>query len=291
MELQWKKRSFGGWHQLWRHESAVVKAPMEFAVFVPPGIADNGNAGGVGVPVLFYLSGLTCTWANASEKAGLQKYAAAHGVIVVLPDTSPRSLGLPGEDDSWDFGSGAGFYVNAKVEPWARHYRMFDYVTEELPELIFARFPADRSRCGVFGHSMGGHGALICALKRPDLFSTCSAFSPICAPSRGPWGQKALAGYLGDDRDEWKKWDACELAANSKFGGEVLADIGGDDEFLTTDLKPELLQAAFDAAGLRLRLRLHEHYDHSYYFIASFMADHFDHHLAGWAENQYKRSG
>ena len=261
---------------------------------MPPGLAEgaaagSANAAGGGTsakaPVLFYLSGLTCTWANASEKTGLQRQAAAQGVVVVLPDTSPRGLGLPGEDDSYDFGSGAGFYVNARIEPWSRHYRMFDYVTEELPELIFAHFAADRSRCGVLGHSMGGHGALICALKRPDLFSTCSAFSPICAPSRGPWGQKALAGYLSDDPGEWKKWDACELAAASKFSGEVLADIGGDDEFLATDLKPELLQAAFDAAGLRLRLRLHKHYDHSYYFVASFMADHFDHHRAGWAKS------
>ncbi len=278
MKLQWQKRCFGGWQQLWQHESAAVRAPMEFAVFTPPGIAAGAQA-----PVLFFLSGLTRTWQAASEQAGLQQLAAEQGVLLVLPDTSPRGLGLTGEDEADDFGSGAVFYVNAGIDPWSRHYRMFDYVSGELPELIAAHFPADRSRCGVLGHSMGGHGALICGLKRPDVFRTCSAFAPICSFTRAELSQKALAGYFGDGADEGRNWDACELAAGSKFGGEILVDMGAEDDYMEADLRPGLLRAAFDAAGLRLRLRLHEHYEHSYYFVASFVADHFAHHRAGWA--------
>ena len=263
---------------------------MEFAVFVPSELAAKavvagavaGSAARTEIPVLFFLSGLTRTWQNASEQAGLQQLAAEHRVLLVLPDTSPRSLGLAGENEADDFGSGAVFYVNAMREPWSRHYRMFDYVSEELPELIFSRFPADRSRCGVVGHSMGGHGALICALKRPDVFHTCSALAPICSLTRAQLSKKALVGYFGDDPSKWKNWDACELAAGSKFAGEILVDIGAEDEFMAADLKPEQLRAAFDAAGLRLRLRIHEHYEHSYYFVASFMAEHLAHHRAGW---------
>ena len=264
---------FGGEHQVWRHESASTRCEMEFAVYLPP-----QAEGGKKAPVLFWLSGLTCTWANAAEKGGFQRLAAEHGMAVVFPDTSPRGVNLPGEDDSYDFGAGAGFYVNAERAPWDGHYRMFDYVSAELPELVYANFPADPERTGIFGHSMGGHGALICAMKRPERFRSCSAFAPICAPSRCPWGEKALGGYLGTEREKWKEYDACELAASSKFRGEILVDQGGADEFLKEQLRPELLQAALDAAGIPLRYREHPGYDHSYWFIASFAAEHFAHH-------------
>ena len=264
---------FGGEHQVWRHESAATRCGMEFAVFLPPQAKEGKK-----LPALFWLSGLTCTWANAAEKGGFQRLAAEHGMAVVFPDTSPRGVNLPGEDDAYDFGSGAGFYVNATRAPWDKHYRMLDYVCDELPELVFANFPVDPKRVGVFGHSMGGHGALICALKRPERFRSCSAFAPICAPSQCPWGVKALGGYLGADRETWKEYDACELAAESKFRGEILADQGGADEFLRGQLRPELLRAALDAAGIPLRYREHPGYDHSYWFIASFAAEHFAHH-------------
>ena len=264
---------FGGVQQVWRHDSAALKCGMEFAVYLPPQ-AESGAK----LPTLFWLSGLTCTWANATDKAGFQRLAAEHGMIVVLPDTSPRGVNLPGEDDSYDFGAGAGFYVNATQSPWDRHYRMFDYVSDELPELIYSNFPADAKRTGIFGHSMGGHGALICALKKPERFRSCSAFAPICAPTRCPWGEKALGGYLGPDRELWKAYDACELAAASGFRGEILADQGGADEFLATQLRPEFLREALGAAGIGLRYREHPGYDHSYYFIASFAAEHFAHH-------------
>ena len=282
MERVWRKRAAGGWQELWRHDSRATGTAMEFAVFLPPAVADAESPRPT--PALFYLSGLTCTWANAAEKANLQFFAARHNFVVVWPDTSPRGLGLPGEDESYDFGSGAGFYVDATVAPWSRNYKMFEYVSAELPQIVFSRFPADPARAGVFGHSMGGHGALLCALKKPEVFRSCSAFAPICAPSRCPWGRKALAGYLGADESSWRQWDACELAAGSNFRGEILADFGGADEFLQTQLKPELLREALATAGIAARLREHPHYDHSYYFVSSFAADHFDHHarqLAG----------
>ena len=267
--------SFGGTMEVWRHRSAATDCGMEFAIYLPP---QAGSVSGAGLPVLFWLSGLTCTWANAAEKGGFQRLAAERGMIVVFPDTSPRGVGLPGEDDAYDFGTGAGFYVDATRAPWDKHYRMHSYVAEELPELVGARFPADASRMGVFGHSMGGHGALVCALKHPARFRSCSAFAPICAPSRCPWGEKALGGYLGDDREKWKEYDACELAKGSEFRGEVLVDQGGADEFLRGQLRPELLREAFAAGGVGLRYREHPGYDHSYYFIASFAAEHFAHH-------------
>lgn len=267
---------FGGAQEVWRHESQATRCQMEFAAYLPPQAA----AGGAKLPVLFWLSGLTCTWANATEKAGFQRLAAEHGMMVVLPDTSPRGVNLPGEDDSYDFGSGAGFYVDATQAPWSAHYRMFDYASRELPELIFANFPADAGRAGVFGHSMGGHGALLCALKQPERFRSCSAFAPICAPSRCPWGEKALGGYLGANREAWRQYDACELAGDSAFRGEILVDQGGADEFLPEQLRPELLRAACESAGIPLRYRERPGYDHSYYFIASFAAEHFAHHAA-----------
>ena len=303
---------FGGVQEVWRHDSETIGLPMEFSVYLPPqagtlipgGLSDgvvsgvqsgdggtaglqSGEGGGGGgkilsekLPVLFWLSGLTCTWANATDKAGFQRCAAEHGMVVVCPDTSPRGAGVPGEDDSYDFGSGAGFYADALLAPWSRNYRMFSYAARELPDLVFANFPVDETRAGVFGHSMGGHGALICALKVPERFRSCSAFAPICAPTKCPWGEKALGGYLGDDREQWKAYDACELAAGSKFRGEVLVDQGGADEFLREQLKPELLQESFGRAGIPLRYREHPGYDHSYSFIATFAADHFAHHAS-----------
>lgn len=265
-------RCFGGVQGVYRHESSATQGAMEFSVYLPPQ-AERRKA-----PVLYWLSGLTCTWANFTEKAGVQPHAARHGLIIVAPDTSPRGTDLPGEHDAYDFGSGAGFYVDATEEPWARHYRMYSYVTKELPAVIDASFPVDRERQGIFGHSMGGHGALVCALKNPDRYRSLSAFAPIAAPMRCPWGEKAFSGYLGDDREVWRAWDATELAAGSGWQGEVLVDQGTADDFLAGQLKPHLLQEAFGAARIPLTLRYQAGYDHSYYFMASFMADHLAHH-------------
>jgi S-formylglutathione hydrolase len=267
-----RHRCHGGIQGVYRHESSATQCPMEFAVYEPAQAAYGK------VPVLYWLSGLTCTWANFTEKAGVQRHAAAHGLIVVAPDTSPRGIGLPGEDDAYDFGSGAGFYVDATVMPWARHYRMYTYVTQELPALIEASLPVDRERRGIFGHSMGGHGALICALKNPERYRSLSAFAPICAPMRCPWGEKAFAGYLGDDRAAWRGWDATELAAGSDWRSEVLVDQGSADNFLASQLKPHLLQEAFAEAGIPLTLRYQAGYDHSYYFMQSFIGEHLAHH-------------
>tara|TARA_B100001123_G_scaffold130830_1_gene151900 strand:+ start:1517 stop:2353 length:837 start_codon:yes stop_codon:yes gene_type:complete len=272
MECTEEVKTWGGIQRVFRHASMTTHCEMEFAVFVP------GIAGAEPLPALFYLSGLTCTWANVADKAGAQRFAAEHGLILVMPDTSPRGLQLPGEDDDWDFGTGAGFYVNATEAPWNENYNMFDYVTEELPALVAGELGVDGARIGVTGHSMGGHGALICALKRPDVFKSCSAFAPIAAPSRCPWGTKAFTGYLGADKTEWAKWDACELVGLSHFEGPVLVDQGQADNFLVRELRPELLQEAFTHAGKSLVLRMQPGYDHSYYFIATFMGDHVEHH-------------
>jgi S-formylglutathione hydrolase len=246
---------------------------MEFAVYEPPAAAAGGP-----LPVLYWLSGLTCTWANFTEKAGAQRYAAEHGVIIVAPDTSPRGVDIPGEDDSYDFGSGAGFYVDATQAPWAAHYKMYSYITKELPALINANFKVDAARTGIFGHSMGGHGALTIALKNPEHYKSVSAFAPICSPTRCPWGEKALSGYLGADREAWKAYDATELCKSTAWRSPVLVDQGTGDEFLKEQLKPELLSEACSAAGIPLTLRMQDAYDHSYYFMASFMGDHVAHH-------------
>ena len=245
---------------------------MEFAVFDPHPDTVASK------PALFYLSGLTCTWANVAEKAGAQRFAAEHGMLLVMPDTSPRGLQLAGEDDDYDFGSGAGFYINATQTPWSNHYRMFDYVTAELPRIVAAELGGDSDRFGITGHSMGGHGALISALKCPDVFRSCSAFAPISRPTECPWGEKAFTGYLGQDRSSWMQWDACELAQSTTFSGPILVDQGDADPFLKTQLKPQQLQSAFDQAGMSMQLRMQRGYDHSYYFIASFMGDHLRHH-------------
>ena len=272
MECIQEVRTFGGTQRVFRHASDSTGCDMEFAVFDPAPEQSSPR------PTLFYLSGLTCTWANVAEKGGAQRYAAEHGIMLVMPDTSPRGLALPGEDDDYDFGSGAGFYVNATQAPWSEHYRMFDYVTQELPGIVEANLQGDPQRVGVMGHSMGGHGALICALKRPDVFRSCSAFAPISNPVNCPWGEKAFAGYLGPDRAEWTNWDACALVEQSDFRGAVLVDQGEADNFLDEQLKPQALRSAFEGAGRDLELRMQPGYDHSYYFIASFIGDHIAHH-------------
>lgn len=272
MECIQEVRTFGGTQRVFRHTSESTRCDMEFAVFDPTPEQPSPK------PTLFYLSGLTCTWANVAEKGGAQRYAAEHGIMLVMPDTSPRGLALPGEDDDYDFGSGAGFYVNATQAPWSEHYRMFDYVTQELPGIVAADLQGDPQRAGVMGHSMGGHGALICALKRPDVFRSCSAFAPISNPVNCPWGEKAFGGYLGSDRAEWANWDACALVEQSDFRGAVLVDQGEADNFLDEQLKPQALRSAFDSAGRDLELRMQPGYDHSYYFIASFIGDHIAHH-------------
>ena len=245
---------------------------MTLSVFVPAQ-AEQGP-----VPVLYYLSGLTCTEENVTTKAATQLHAATHGLIVVAPDTSPRGLDYPGENDSYDFGSGAGFYVDATAEPWKKGYRMYSYVTEELPELIANNFPIDREAQGITGHSMGGHGALVCAFRNPKLYRSVSAFAPICSPTRCPWGEKALSGYLGDDRQAWQQYDASLLAATTQWSSEVLVDQGLADQFLTEQLKPELLESALHQAKIAHRIRRHEGYDHSYFFMLSFMGEHVAHH-------------
>jgi len=267
-ELLRRNRAFGGVQEVWRHASVATGTPMEFSVFRPFDPDDRRR------PVLFWLSGLTCTWANFTEKAGAQCYAASEGLILVCPDTSPRGTDLPGEHLSYDFGSGAGFYVDATQEPWSLHYRMHSYVTRELPELIARHFAADSERMGIFGHSMGGHGALTIAFAEPERWRSLSAFAPICAPSEVPWGQKAFTGYLGPDRSAWEAHDASRLIGRSAWRRPILVDQGTADEFLATQLRPERLEEACRAAGVPLELRLQEGYDHSYYFIATFVREH-----------------
>jgi S-formylglutathione hydrolase len=268
METISKAKSHGGVQGVYRHASTQTKTPMTFAVFVPPQAA-HGK-----VPVLWYLSGLTCTHANVMEKGEYRAAAAAHGVILVAPDTSPRGEGVPDEPDNWQFGSGAGFYVDATEAPYATNYRMASYILEELPALIAAEFPADMGRQGIFGHSMGGHGALTMALKNPDRFRSCSAFAPIVQPSTAEWSRPALTKYLGADEATWRAYDAVALIEDGRRFPEFLVDQGTADSFLTTGLRPELLEAACRRAGIPLTLHLREGYDHSYYFISSFMADH-----------------
>ncbi|MGF1528116.1 MAG: S-formylglutathione hydrolase [Candidatus Competibacterales bacterium] len=273
VETVGRQRSFGGWMTRYRHRSAACACDMVFAVYTPP------QAESQAVPVLYWLSGLTCTDENFNQKAGAHRYAAEKGLAIVCPDTSPRGVGLPGEDDSYDFGSGAGFYLNATEAPWSSHYRMYDYVVEELPGLLKAQFPAlDSERCAISGHSMGGHGALTIALKNPGRYGSVSAFAPICSPTRCPWGEKALPRYLGEDRSTWTPYDATLLIPAAQERLPLLVDQGEDDNFLQEQLKPELLEAACRAANHTLTLRRQPGYDHSYYFISSFIGDHVEHH-------------
>ena len=262
---------FGGSQQVWSHASSSLGCEMRFGVFLPRA-ALEGRA----CPTLYWLSGLTSTEQNFITKAGAQQHADRLGLIVVAPDTSPRGDEVA-DDPSYDLGKGAGFYVDATEAPWASHYRMQSYVASELPALVEASFPADGRR-GISGHSMGGHGALVTALRNPGRYRSVSAFAPIVAPTRVPWGQKAFRAYLGDDVDRWTSWDACELVAGAAERLPLLVDQGGADEFLETQLRPHLLQQACAAAGHPLELRMQAGYDHSYYFIATFIGDHIEHH-------------
>jgi S-formylglutathione hydrolase len=261
--------SHGGTQGVYRHQSVATGTEMAFSVFVPP------HDVGTKLPVVWYLSGLTCTHANVTDKAEFRAVCAELGLIFIAPDTSPRGDGVPDDPDgAYDFGLGAGFYVNARQDPFAANYRMRDYIEVELPELIAASFPADMSRQGITGHSMGGHGALTISLRNAGRFRSTSAFAPIVAPMNCPWGEKALSGYLGTDRALWAEYDACALIEGGARLPDILIDQGSADNFLSEQLKPELLEAACTRAGQKLTLRMHPGYDHSYYFISTFMTDH-----------------
>ena len=273
METASTNRSHGGTQGVYIHASAETGTAMAFAVFVPD------HAPGVKLPVLWYLSGLTCTHANVTEKGEYRAACAEHGVIFVAPDTSPRGDAVP-DDEAYDFGQGAGFYVDATKEPWAANFRMRSYIERELPELIAAEFPADMARQGITGHSMGGHGALAIALRNPGRFASVSAFAPIVSPLNCPWGEKALGGYLGPDRAAWRGYDACALIEDGARLPDLLIDQGTADNFLDEQLKPHLLAEACERAGIDATIRMQPGYDHSYYFISSFMADHVAWHAA-----------
>lgn len=275
METVSTNRAFGGVQGVYRHASRETGTEMTFSVFVPP------HAPGAKLPVVWYLSGLTCTHANVTEKGEFRRACAELGLIFVAPDTSPRGEGVADDPDgAWDFGLGAGFYVDATQAPYAAHYRMWSYVTQELPALIADQFPADMDRQSIMGHSMGGHGALTVGLTYPERYRAVSAFAPIVAPGQVPWGEKALGGYLGADRAAWRKHDAVALIEDGARTDALLVDQGAGDSFLEEQLRPELLRAACDAAGIDLTLHLRDGYDHSYYFISSFMDDHLRWHAA-----------
>ena len=274
-ELLDEHACFGGVQRFYQHDSREIGLPMKFSVFLPPQ-ASTGP-----VPVLLYLAGLTCNEETFMAKAGAQRLAAELGLALIAPDTSPRGANVPGEADSWDFGVGAGFYLNATQAPWSSHYRMEGYITSELLPLLTRALPLDGKRIGVFGHSMGGHGALTLALRHPGRFKSVSALAPICAPSHCPWGRKAFAGYLGTDESGWQRHDASALMrgqSSAPYPGGILIDQGLADKFLTEQLHPEQFEAACALAGQPLTLRRHAGYDHGYYFIATFIADHLAHH-------------
>jgi S-formylglutathione hydrolase len=266
---------WGGTQRFFSHESNECAGPMQFAVYEPP----QTQAGPV--PVLYYLAGLTCTEETFPTKAGAQRLAAEHGLMLVAPDTSPRGQRLPGDDASWDFGLGAGFYVDATQAPWSSHYRMYSYVTQELPALIRSEFAtADTNRQSIMGHSMGGHGALVCALRNPVQYRSVSAFAPIVAPSQVPWGHKAFGNYLGVNRGNWLAYDATQLVQQAPRSDTILVDQGLGDKFLAEQLRPELFEDACQRSGQKLQLRRHADYDHGYYFIQTFMPDHIALHAA-----------
>lgn len=275
LQLLSSNRLFGGWHRRYQHDSGVNNCKMTFAIYLPPEASEVNR-----VPVFYWLSGLTCTDENFMQKAGAQRIAAELNIAIVVPDTSPRGEGVA-NDEGYDLGQGAGFYVNATEEPWCRHYQMYDYVTKELPALIEASFPVTDERV-ISGHSMGGHGALVCALNNPDKYLSASAFAPISHPSKAPWGQKALTAYLGDNRESWVKYDACLLLQQQKTDRviPVLVSQGLADEFLQEQLLPSALEAAVDETDYPLLLEQHAQYDHSYYFIASFIEQHMRFHSA-----------
>lgn len=271
MELLATNKCFGGEQRRYSHRSETLHCDMTFSVYLPPQAQQRS------VPVLYWFSGLTCTDENFVHKAGAQRRAAELGLAIVCPDTSPRGVDLPGEDDSYDFGSGAGFYINATQSPWDRHYQMYDYVVQELPALVEAELPVTDQR-SVSGHSMGGHGALIAALKNPGRYASVSAFAPICHPTACPWGQKAFLGYLGENNSEWEQYDATLLVASAGERLPLLIDQGTADNFLEQQLHPESLVEACEAVHHPINLRMHSGYDHSYFFIASFIEEHLNHH-------------
>ncbi|AHG42158.1 S-formylglutathione hydrolase [Pseudomonas syringae CC1557] len=267
------QKSFGGWHKRYKHHSSVLGCDMVFAVYLPPQAEQGGK-----LPVLYWLSGLTCTDENFMQKAAAHRLAAELGIIIVAPDTSPRGADVADDPDgAWDFGQGAGFYLNATEAPYARHYQMHDYVVKELPALIETHFPASQAR-SISGHSMGGHGALVCALRNPGRYKSVSAFSPISNPIDCPWGQKAFSRYLGEDRSRWREWDASVLMSEAAEKLPTLVDQGDRDDFLVNQLKPEALVQAAKTVHYPLTLRMQPGYDHSYFFIASFIEDHLRHH-------------
>ncbi len=278
IELVSEHACFGGVQGFYRMASPACGGPMRFAVYQPP----QARAGRV--PVLYFLAGLTCSEETATIKAGAQRVAAELGLMLVMPDTSPRDTGIEGATGDWEFGEAAGFYLDATQAPWSSRFRMETHVVHELAAAVAEHFPADPGRAGIFGHSMGGHGALVLALRHPDLYRSVSAFAPIVAPSQVPWGQKAFSRYLGDHHRAWTEHDACELVKRRPFGGTLLVDQGLDDKFLATQLQPERFEAACAEAGQGLVLRRHAGYDHGYYFIASFIEDHLRHHAAALAD-------
>ncbi len=265
---------FGGVQRFYQHESAETSGPMKFSVYFPPQARERK------VPVLYFLAGLTCTDENFPLKSHAQQVAAQLGLMLVAPDTSPRTPRIPGDADSWDFGYSAGFYVDATAAPWSANYRMYSYVTRELPALIEANLPVLAAMRGIFGHSMGGHGALVCALRNPGFYRSVSAFAPIAAPMQCPWGQKAFGNYLGSDRQSWRAYDATELVAQRTYPGTILIDQGTDDKWLAEQLLPEKFVQAAKVSGQSLNLRMQPGYDHGYYFIQTFIADHLRHHAA-----------
>ena len=272
LKLNSQYACFGGTVQFYSHFSEVCNSAMKFSVYIPP------QAQSEPVPVLYFLSGLTCTEENFMTKAGAQQFAAKYGVMLVAPDTSPRTTGTVGEEDDWDLGTGAGFYVDATEMPWRSHYNMYSYVVNELPQLIVENFSVKGDRQGIFGHSMGGHGALVCALRNGDRYRSVSAFAPIVAPMQCPWGKKAFSHYLGHDSDLWKPYDASELIQINPFPASILIDQGTADTFLEKQLMPQVFEQACDRAAQSLNLRMQEGYDHSYYFISTFIEDHIRHH-------------
>jgi S-formylglutathione hydrolase len=277
LELVGEHRCFGGVQRIYKHQSESIGLPMRFSVFLP------AQASSSKVPALFYLAGLTCTEETFPIKAGAQRYAAEHGIALIAPDTSPRGADILGEKETWDFGVGAGFYVDATREPWSKHYRMCSYVTQDLREAVLVDLPVDERRLGIFGHSMGGHGALVLALRNPDIYRSVSAFAPIAAPSQCPWGVKAFTGYLGDDREVWKQYDASELIkgdAASHFQNGILIDQGLGDQFLAEQLHPGIFESYAKEAGHNVSVRRHDGYDHGYFFISTFIADHIRHHAS-----------
>lgn len=274
VELTKQVKAFDGFVNFYRHDSKACHSPMQFAVYLPPQATDNSP-----VPVLYWLSGLTCTHENFINKSGALKKASELGLALVSPDTSPRNTDTPGEDDEWDFGTGAGFYVNATQAPWNRHYQMYDYIADELIQVVGDNCPVDNHRKAISGHSMGGHGALVIGLNNPQSFHAISAFAPMSSPTHCPWGQKAFSRYLGDDQQHWQAYDASYLLEHGQSDVPVLVDQGDADQFLQDQLKPELLQKAADNNHYPLTLRHQPGYDHSYFFISTFIDEHLDFHL------------